>query len=125
MPPLSLTHAKYAAAVLPIVVKSTPGISMARPPSLIGAPVAFLPFPRPQTPSAPAFPLPGGVASGPAPAPATAMADASSAATPPTVSALRNVIRILLFCGSPRAGGASRFAFEYVGRHSAYPTRNL
>ena len=127
MPPLSLTHLKYALAVLPIVVKSTPGISMSMPPSLIGAPVAFLPLPRPQTPSAPAFPLPGGVASGPAPAPATAMADASSAAIPPTVSALRNVIRILLFCGCPwsRWSGASRFSFEYVGHRSAYPKRNL
>src|SRR4029078_11792449 len=67
MPPLSLTHAKYAVAVLPIVVKSTPGISMSRPASLIGAPVAFLPFPRPQTPRAPASPSPGGV-----PAPAAA-----------------------------------------------------
>jgi len=55
------------------------------------------------------------------------MADASSAATPPTVSALRNVIRILLFCGSvvePLEWGLP-IAFEYVGRNSAYPTRNL
>src|SRR6476661_8752511 len=49
MPPLSFTHLKYAFAVLPIVVKSTPGISMSIPPSLIGAPVAFLPVPLPQT----------------------------------------------------------------------------
>src|SRR4029079_12927409 len=49
MPPLSLTQSKYALATLPIVVKSTPGISMAIPPSLIGAPFAFLPLPRPQT----------------------------------------------------------------------------
>src|SRR4029078_7524954 len=48
MPPLSLTHLKYASATLPIVVKSTPGISMSMPPSLIGVPVAFLPVPRPQ-----------------------------------------------------------------------------
>src|SRR5206468_7558690 len=49
MPPLSLTHLKYAAATLPIVVKSTPGISMSMPPILIGDPVAFLPVPLPQT----------------------------------------------------------------------------
>ena len=49
MPPLSFTHLKYAAANLPIVVKSTPGISMSIPPSLIGLPVAFLPVPAPQT----------------------------------------------------------------------------
>src|SRR5471032_3375735 len=49
MPPLSFTHWKYALATLPIVVKSTPGISMSIPPSLIGLPVAFLPVPRPQT----------------------------------------------------------------------------
>src|SRR6476469_7356344 len=49
MPPLSLTQSKYAFATLPMVVKSTPGISMAMPPILIGRPVAFLPGPRPQT----------------------------------------------------------------------------
>ena len=49
MPPLSFTHLKYASANLPIVVKSTPGISMSIPPSLIGLPVAFLPVPMPQT----------------------------------------------------------------------------
>ena len=49
MPPLSLTQLKYAAATLPMVVKSTPGISMSIPPILIGVPVAFLPVPLPQT----------------------------------------------------------------------------
>src|SRR5665213_789584 len=49
MPPLSFTHWKYAAATLPMVVKSTPGISMSIPPSLTGDPVAFLPVPIPQT----------------------------------------------------------------------------
>src|SRR5438034_7722900 len=49
MPPLSFTQSKYALATLPIVVKSTPGISMSMPPILIGEPVAFLPVPRPQT----------------------------------------------------------------------------
>src|SRR4029078_13120327 len=49
MPPLSFTQSKYAFAVLPMVVKSTPGRSMSMPPSLIGVPVAFLPVPRPQT----------------------------------------------------------------------------
>ena len=61
MPPLSLTQSKYALATLPIVVKSTPGISMAIPPSLIGAPVAFLPLPRPHLPAA-AEPVPTFVA---------------------------------------------------------------
>src|SRR5581483_3481273 len=58
MPPLSFTQSKYALAVLPMVVKSTPGISMSIPPSLIGAPVAFFPLPRPQTPAARALPWP-------------------------------------------------------------------
>ena len=49
MPPLSLTQSKYAFATLPMVVKSTPGISMSIPSILIGAPVAFLPVPIPQT----------------------------------------------------------------------------
>src|SRR3954447_24987686 len=49
MPPLSFTHWKYAFANFPIVVKSTPGMSMPMPPSLIGLPVAFLPVPLPQT----------------------------------------------------------------------------
>ena len=48
MPPLSLTQSKYAPASLPTVVKSTPGISMSMPPSLIGVPVAFFPVPIPQ-----------------------------------------------------------------------------
>ncbi len=49
MPPLSLTQSKYAFATLPMVVKSTPGMSMSIPPILIGRPVAFLPVPSPQT----------------------------------------------------------------------------
>ena len=48
MPPLSLTQSKYALATLPMVVKSTPGISMPIPPILIGLPAAFLPVPAPQ-----------------------------------------------------------------------------
>ena len=72
MPPLSLTHLKYASATLPIVVKSTPGISMSMPPSLIGVPVAFLPVPLPQTDFvADAVPEPTGPA---APAPVVANA---------------------------------------------------
>src|SRR3954454_107671 len=47
MPPLSLTQAKYAFAVLGMSVKSVPGCLVAIPPSLIGVPVAFLPFPSP------------------------------------------------------------------------------
>src|SRR5262245_44479899 len=69
MPPLSLTQSKYAFATLPIVEKSTPGMTMAIPPILIGAPVAFLPVPLPHTlfdaegvpeptgPAAPALPV--------------------------------------------------------------------
>src|SRR5262245_48212528 len=57
MPPLSLTQSKYAFATLPIVVKSTPGISMSIPPILIGAPVAFFPVPRPHF-ATPAFAAP-------------------------------------------------------------------
>src|SRR5947207_9166946 len=76
MPPLSFTQSKYALATLPIVVKSTPGISMSMPPSLIGAPVAFLPVPLPQTALvADAVPEP----TGPAP---TAQAVTIRASTP-------------------------------------------
>src|SRR5690349_2897785 len=42
MPPLSLTHLKYAAAALEPSVKSMPGIFVVIEPSLIGVPVAFL-----------------------------------------------------------------------------------
>src|SRR5476649_1331382 len=73
MPPLSLTQLKYACANLPIVVKSTPGISMSIPPILIGLPVAFLPVPRPQTDFVvDAVPEPTGAA---APAPVANTAD--------------------------------------------------
>jgi hypothetical protein len=73
MPPLSLTQSKYAFATLPIVVKSTPGISMSMPPSLIGRPLAFLPVPRPQTDFvADALPEPMGAAARDVPAPASA-----------------------------------------------------
>src|SRR5215208_4902950 len=47
MPPLSLTHLKYASAVLAISVKSVPGCLVLIAPSLIGVPLAFLPLPRP------------------------------------------------------------------------------
>src|SRR5919198_1357272 len=47
MPPLSLTQSKYAFAAFGMSVKSVPGCLVAIPPSLIGAPVAFLPLPRP------------------------------------------------------------------------------
>src|SRR6266436_5258305 len=49
MPPLSLTHLKYAFAILPMVVKSIPGTNVKMPPSLIGEPFAFFPLPRPHT----------------------------------------------------------------------------
>src|SRR5919112_760967 len=47
MPPLSLTQSKYALAVFGMSVKSVPGCFVAIAPSLIGAPAAFLPLPRP------------------------------------------------------------------------------
>src|SRR5215813_12755587 len=58
IPPLAFTHLKYASTIFAIVVKSTPGISMLIVPILIGAPVAFLPLPRPHfaTPAWPAAP---------------------------------------------------------------------
>src|SRR5690242_11881255 len=43
MPPLSLTHLKYAAAASEPSVKSMPGIFVVIEPTLIGVPVAFLP----------------------------------------------------------------------------------
>ena len=82
MPPLSLTQSKYAFATLPMVVKSTPGISMSIPPSLIGAPVAFLPVPRPQTDFvADALPEPTGVAAADVLAPAAQPASISARTT--------------------------------------------
>ena len=76
MPPLSFTHWKYAFANFPIVVKSTPGMSMPIPPSLIGLPVAFLPVPMPQTDFvADAVPEPTGAA---APAPPAHPTDSAS-----------------------------------------------
>src|ERR671932_496092 len=47
IPPLSLTQSKYAFAVFGMSVKSVPGCFVAIAPSLIGAPLAFLPLPRP------------------------------------------------------------------------------
>src|SRR5919112_5230207 len=47
MPPLSLTQSKYAFAVFGMSVKSVPGCLVAIAPSLIGAPLAFWPLPRP------------------------------------------------------------------------------
>src|SRR6476619_986080 len=79
MPPLSLTQSKYAFATLPMVVKSTPGISMSMPPSLIGAPVAFLPLPRPHLLVALA-PVPTFIADEPPPA-KTAMTTMAISAT--------------------------------------------
>src|SRR5262245_47754063 len=85
MPPLSLTHAKYAAADFAMSWKSVPGSNVTRPPTLIGAPVAFFPVPRPQTLLvAVCFPDPIGAAAPPAP-PASAVT--SIAARPLTASA--------------------------------------
>ena len=84
MPPLSFTQSKYALATFPTVVKSTPGMSMAMPPILIGTPVAFLPVPLPQTDAfADAVPEPT-VASAPAP---MATAVSTSARRPLTAHA--------------------------------------
>src|SRR4051794_28931760 len=47
MPPLSLTHLKYALAIPEMSVKSMPGCFVTMTPSLIGAPAAFLPLPSP------------------------------------------------------------------------------
>src|SRR3954452_17356413 len=47
IPPLSLTQTKYAFAVFGMSVKSVPGCFVAMPPSLMGAPLAFLPLPSP------------------------------------------------------------------------------
>ncbi len=49
MPPLSLTQSKYAFAMTGMSVKSVPGCFVAMAPSLMGAPFAFFPVPRPQT----------------------------------------------------------------------------
>src|SRR2546423_258581 len=43
MPPLSLTHVKYACAIVAPSVKSVPGCFVTIAPSLIGVPVAFTP----------------------------------------------------------------------------------
>src|SRR3954468_16077980 len=47
MPPLSLTHLKYASVVRAISEKSVPGCLVASAPILIGAPEAFCPLPSP------------------------------------------------------------------------------
>ena len=112
MPPLSLTQSKYAFATLPIVVKSTPGISIPMPPILIGRPVAFLPVPSPHTDFvADALPDPTGAVAEAAP---VANAATSSASTPVLASAALSFLdrmRTLLWvsaggevgpCGEPR-----------------------
>src|SRR2546421_9759843 len=97
-PPLSFTHWKYALAVLPMVVKSTPGISMSIPPSLIGFPVAFLPVPLPQTAFvADAVPEPTG------PAAPLAQAASSSARTLAAMHATPMFVFVDLIRGSPQS----------------------
>src|SRR5262249_56966389 len=83
--PLSFTHWKYAAASFATVVKSTPGISMLRAPSLIGAPVAFLPVPMPQTAFA-ALALPDPTTPADVFAPAPIAATAASTVIVPTAA---------------------------------------
>src|SRR6185437_8023028 len=106
MPPLALTQSKYAFATLPIVVKSTPGISMSIPPSLIGAPVAFLPLPRPHFIAAPAAADPTFAFELDAVPTATAVSSAIGSATARAI--LRNFIPppppLSLSCGFPRPG---------------------
>src|SRR5436190_17624867 len=53
MPPLSFTQPKKACAMPVIGVKSVPGCLVTIAPSLIGAPVAFFPFPRPHLETGP------------------------------------------------------------------------
>src|SRR6188472_1551035 len=43
MPPFSLTHVKYACAIVAPSVKSVPGCLVTIAPTLIGEPVAFVP----------------------------------------------------------------------------------
>src|SRR3954471_17722441 len=54
MPPLSLTHLKYASVVRGISEKSVPGCLVESEPILIGSPVAFWPLPRPHFAAGPA-----------------------------------------------------------------------
>src|SRR6478672_4174943 len=123
MPPLSLTQSKYAFATLPIVVKSTPGISMSMPPSLIGRPVAFLPVPRPQTDFvADALPEPTGAAARDVPAP-DAQPASISARTPVTAHATPIVIFVDLMNPSvelrltePRGGRRAHLPQDLVSR---------
>src|SRR3972149_2535954 len=83
MPPLSLTPSKYAFAM---TVKSVPGCFVAMAPSLMGAPFAFFPVPRPQTLFAadavpdPTFPAFAGVSR----APRAHVASSSAVAVQPT-----------------------------------------
>src|SRR2546423_5863581 len=58
MPPLSFTQSKYAFAMFGMSVKSVPGCFVAIAPSLIGAPVAFLPLPAPHFGAATVLPPP-------------------------------------------------------------------
>src|SRR3954453_17317242 len=54
MPPLSLTHLKYASVERPISEKSVPGCFVLSAPILIGAPLAFWPLPSPHLDVGPA-----------------------------------------------------------------------
>ncbi len=95
MPPLSLTHLKYASAVLAISVKSVPGCLVLIAPSLIGSPEAGFPLPRPHLeafslPVSPAKPL-----SSPPPPPPLLSSSSPQAATKsanPTASAANMTI---------------------------------
>ena len=119
MPPLSLTQLKYASATLPIVVKSTPGMSMAMPPSLIGMPVAFLPVPLPQTLFvADAVPEPTGPAA-PAPAVSAVSSNAVAAMVAPTTPIL--IVFDLIRSFSSDFSGVVGLNHEAVGAATGPP----
>src|SRR4051812_32157447 len=127
MPPLSFTHLKYAFAILPIVVKSTPGTSVKIPPSLIGAPLAFLPLPSPHTLFvADALPEPTATVVPPvASAASTSAAAATAAMTPTATLSLIEPIRASS-SGGPRVRVANRSTFcgTYCRRSSEVKKRS-
>src|SRR3954447_15003568 len=103
MPPLSLTHLKYASVVRGISEKSVPGCLVASAPILIGSPEAFWPLPRPHLAVGPAAfagvlvflaaPLPP-LSSLLSPHAATSMARPASKAT--TAASCRGTVFLLL-----------------------------
>src|SRR5262245_56257772 len=75
--------------------KSVPGSNVTRPPTLIGAPVAFFPVPRPQTLLvAVCFPAPIGAAAPPAP-PARAVTSAAARPLTASVTAILSFVELI------------------------------